>query len=144
MTLCIGQLHLIVIYGVVFGCVRFCGVECYYMLFLSYSLTECLSSWWLRLVLRFSGILFNLNYISRLSQTMFPNWFSKCVLPACFCTWTYALNIGSNMLLLESCYGMFSFSTSIFYVGIPGLAPDYPCGAWCRGLTICSPGCWSL
>ena len=34
-------------------------------------------------------------------------------------------------------YVLYRFSTRIFNSGIPGIATDYPCGVWCRGLTTC-------
>ena len=34
-------------------------------------------------------------------------------------------------------YFMFSFSTRVFYRGVPGFATDCPCGVWWRGLTTC-------
>ena len=31
---------------------------------------------------------------------------------------------------------MFTFFTRTFYMGVPGVATDFPCCVWCRGLTI--------
>ena len=44
---------------------------------------------------------------------------------------TFPLNIGLNILPLDSFYVMFIFSTRIFF------ATDCPCSVWCCGLTTC-------
>ena len=56
-------------------------------------------------------------------------------LPGCFRPWTFSLNIGLNMLPLDSI--MSCLHSLLFYRGVPGFATDCPCGVWCRGLTTC-------
>ena len=67
-------------------------------------------------------------------------------LPGCFHTWTFALDIGMNMLPLDAF--MFTISTRKFYRGVPGFATDGPCVILCRRFTTCllyvSPLCGNL
>ena len=57
-------------------------------------------------------------------------------LPKCFRPWTFALNIGLNLLPSDSLSHVYITYQDILQ-GVPGLGTDCPYGVWCRWLATC-------
>ena len=68
-------------------------------------------------------------------------WFCKCTTSWMFLPLDILLEYWMEHVSFGLIYVMFTFPTRIFYKGVRGLAPDCPCGVWCRGLTTYV--CWS-
>ena len=126
-TLCISQLHPIIVYRTGFGCALFwCRVPlCAFILSLIefYFIIIMFIMIVVTIIEIFMAILFICNYTFRLSVTFPP-------LDILLEYWIEHVTFG----LL---YVMFTFSTRIFYRGIPGFVTDCPCGVWFPGLTSC-------
>ena len=138
-TLCIGQLHLIIVYRVVLGCVRCSCVECYYMLFFAYFPNSLIECHFIMMIAIITGIFWHSVHFE-LHIKAFSNYVILVLQMRTSCLFLHLdirFEYWIEHVTFGLLYGMFSFSISIFYVGMPGLAPDYPCGVWCRGLTIC-------
>ena len=141
MTLYIGQQHPITVYRTVF-CVCVVLVlsvircSCYYFLdriIFHHDVHHdiCDYNWDVNGHYLLFELHFRLSYLSTSGS-------ANALLPGCFHP---SVGILLENLIEHVTFGllyiMFTFLTRIFYRGVAGMAPDCPCGVWCRRLTTC-------
>ena len=132
MPVCVGQLHPITVYRIVFlGCALF---WCWVPLCVSF-IISVIGFYFITLSIMIIVIV----TIIRISWRLFL-----------FCTTRLDFlglsNSGSANAQHLGClrsgtllYITFTFPTRVFYGGVPGIATDFSCCVWCLGLTTCLP-----